>query len=41
MLDFLLILALGVFLGWQFPQPPWAIWLQEKVFSWFKNMGNK
>ena len=31
MLDTLLWLAVGAFIGWNFPQPSWAKTLQEKI----------
>ena len=31
MLDILLWLAVGAFIGWNFPQPFWAKMMQEKI----------
>lgn len=31
MLDTLLWLAVGAFIGWNFPQPSWAKTLEEKI----------
>jgi hypothetical protein len=36
MLDTLLWIALGAFIGWNFPQPFWAKYIQEKVTSFFR-----
>jgi hypothetical protein len=33
MLDTLLWLAVGAFIGWNLPQPSWAKTLQEKIKS--------
>ena len=33
MLDLLLWVALGAFVGWNFPQPSWAKTMQEKIQS--------
>jgi hypothetical protein len=33
MLETLLWLALGAFIGWNFPQPSWAKTVQEKIRS--------
>jgi hypothetical protein len=35
MTDILLWVAVGAFVGWNFPQPFWAVWVQERVKSWF------
>lgn len=37
MLDTLFWVAVGAFVGWNFPQPFWAVYLQDKV----KGMWNK
>ena len=34
MLDTLFWVALGAFVGWNFPQPFWAKIIQEKIQSW-------
>jgi hypothetical protein len=31
MLDILLWIAVGAFIGWNFPQPAWAKVIQEKI----------
>lgn len=33
MLDILLWLAVGAFLGWNFPQPFWAVLAQKKMIA--------
>jgi hypothetical protein len=35
MLDTILLLAVGAFIGWNFPQPDFAKAIQEKVLSLF------
>lgn len=35
MLQAIIWLAVGVLIGWNIPQPPWAVAAQEKVRSWF------
>jgi hypothetical protein len=35
MLDTILLLAVGAFIGWNFPQPGFAKTIQEKVLSLF------
>lgn len=34
MTDILLWVAVGAFVGWNFPQPFWAVWFQNKVKEW-------
>lgn len=34
MTDVFLWILLGAFIGWNFPQPFWALWIQEKFKSW-------
>lgn len=34
MLDILLWVAVGAFVGWNLPQPFWAVYVQEKVKGW-------
>lgn len=36
MTDTLLWVAIGAFIGWNFPQPFWAVWVQEKFKAWLK-----
>lgn len=33
MLDILLWVAVGAFVGWNFPQPFWAVYIQEKLHN--------
>ncbi len=35
MSDTLIWLAVGAFIGWNFPQPFWATYVQEKVKAFF------
>lgn len=35
MLDILLWVAVGVFVGWNFPQPFWAKAIQDKISGFF------
>lgn len=41
MLDILLWIAVGAFLGWNFPQPFWAVFVQEKIAGWWKDFKAK
>lgn len=36
MLDILLWILLGAFIGWNLPQPTWAKMFQEKLQGWIK-----
>jgi hypothetical protein len=36
MLDIILWIAIGAFIGWNFPQPWWAKTIQEKVTALIK-----
>lgn len=36
MLDTFLLIALGAFIGWNFPQPFWAKIVQAKIINWWK-----
>lgn len=36
MLDILLWIVVGMFIGWNFPQPLYAKLLQEKIVAWIK-----
>ena len=40
MLEMLFWLAIGAFIGWNFPQPDYAKRIQEKVLSLFKKNEN-
>jgi hypothetical protein len=37
MLEALIYIAIGLFIGWNLPQPEWAKALEEKVMNWFKS----
>jgi hypothetical protein len=37
MLEALFWMAIGAFIGWNFPQPFWAKSAQEKIKNMFKN----
>jgi hypothetical protein len=37
MLDTILWIALGAFVGWNFPQPFWAKAMQQKIVSMIKD----
>jgi hypothetical protein len=37
MLDTLFWIAIGAFVGWNFPQPWWARTIQEKITSMIKD----
>jgi len=41
MLDILLWIAVGAFIGWNFPQPIWAKLVQEKIKNLFNKKENK
>ncbi|CAD7853576.1 MAG: hypothetical protein [Olavius algarvensis Gamma 1 endosymbiont] len=41
MLKILFILAIGIVIGWNIPQPPWARDLQERAVSSVKAMIDK
>ena len=28
----------GAFIGWNLPQPPWAVWLQAKIVGWVQSL---
>ena len=36
MLDTLLLIAVGCFIGWNFPQPAYAKWIQNFVVTKFR-----
>ncbi len=35
MFDILIWVAVGAFVGWNFPQPYWAVYMQDKLQSLF------
>ncbi len=39
MLESLILLLVGAFIGWSFPQPEWAKTLQAKIMGLFKKEG--
>lgn len=34
-------ISVGIIIGWNLPQPPWAKSLQEQVMTAIKGFGNK
>jgi hypothetical protein len=36
MFDTLILILIGAFIGWHFPQPMWAKLIEEKIKSLFK-----
>lgn len=36
MIELVIALAIGTLIGWNFPQPDFAVKAQNKVTSWFK-----
>lgn len=40
MLFNILLVAIGVLIGWNLPQPQYAKDLQEKIVAWFKEKFN-
>lgn len=41
MLDILLWVAVGTFIGWNFPQPTYAKWFQDWVVARWKSLTNR
>lgn len=41
MIEAAVYIIIGMFIGWSFPQPEWAIVLQEKVVAWVKGWFNR
>lgn len=41
MLDTLLLIAIGAFIGWNFPQPTYAKWIQDWVVGMWNKFTNK
>lgn len=37
-MESLLILAIGIVLGWNLPQPDWARHLQDKFTTWVRGL---
>lgn len=36
MMDMMVWMLVGAFIGWHVPQPGWAKWMQDKVMGMFK-----
>ena len=41
MMDTILMILLGMFIGWNFPQPTYAKFIQDKVLGFFRNLMSK
>ncbi len=41
MLSILFWICVGIFIGWNLPQPDWAKSLQDKVVAMVRGTGNK
>lgn len=41
MLESLLLIAIGIVIGWNLPQPPWARDLQDKAVQFVRDLTNK
>lgn len=41
MLNALIILAIGIIIGWNWPQPTWARDIQDKIVNWFRSVWSK
>ena len=41
MLDILLWVAVGAFVGWNFPQPTYAVWIQNWVVEKWNALTNR
>ena len=41
MLEILLLIAIGIVIGWNLPQPPWARDLQDKAVQFVRDLTNK
>ena len=37
-METILFILLGMFIGWNFPQPPWAKGIQEKFMDFLRNL---
>ncbi|MFZ0790980.1 MAG: hypothetical protein WAM94_15320 [Chromatiaceae bacterium] len=41
MIEILFFIAVGIVIGWNLPQPPWAREFQEKVVLFFRDLFGK
>ena len=41
MMDTILMILLGMFIGWNIPQPAYAKFIQDKVLGFFRNLMSK
>ncbi|WP_274607590.1 hypothetical protein [Thiococcus pfennigii] len=41
MFSALIILAIGIIIGWNWPQPPWARDAQAKTVAWVRSLFSK
>jgi len=41
MLDTIFIIIIGMFAGWNLPQPAYAKWIQEWIMAKVRNFSNK
>ena len=41
MLNNILLILIGAFIGWNLPQPGWAKWIQSRVYTTFNRFMNK
>ena len=41
MIEMTVYLLIGMFIGWNFPQPAYAKLIQEKITTWFKGLFNR
>lgn len=37
MIEAIILITIGAFIGWSIPQPAWAAALQDKVVSFFRS----
>lgn len=41
MFDIIFWVVVGLLIGWSWPQPAWAKYLQDRLVIWFKNVLKK
>ena len=41
MLEILFFVAVGIFIGWNLPQPPWARELQDKAVQFVRGLTDR